>query len=128
MSLIPEDLLFAPSHEWVRMEADGTACIGISDYAQFSLGDITFVQMPKPGAVLSAGKPFGVVESVKAASDLYAPVSGTVLAVNERLDTAPETVNAEPYAGGWLLRLGSVTPRDDLLGPSAYRKQIGEPE
>jgi glycine cleavage system H protein len=118
MSHVPADLLYAPSHEWVRLEPD---------YAQSSLGDITFVQLPTPGTVLLAGKTFGLVESVKAASDLYAPLSGTVLAVNERLETAPETLNHVPFAGGWLLRLGHLGPHDHLLPASAYRSQIGEP-
>src|SRR5215207_8620153 len=105
MSNIPADLRYAKSHEWVRSEADGTVTIGITDYAQNSLGDITYVQMPKVGATLKAGETFGVVESVKAASDLYAPVGGSVVAVNSALDSAPETVNRAPYAEGWMLKL-----------------------
>src|SRR5688572_21668691 len=97
MSNIPADLRYAKSHEWVRTESDGTVTVGITDYAQNSLGDITYVQVPKAGATLKAGETFGVVESVKAASDLYAPVAGTVVAVNGALDSAPETVNRAPY-------------------------------
>ena len=93
MSNIPADLRYAKSHEWVRVEADGTVTIGITDYAQNSLGDITFVQAPKVGATLKVGETFGVVESVKAASDLYAPIGGTVTAVNTALDSAPESLN-----------------------------------
>jgi glycine cleavage system H protein len=127
MSNIPADLVYAKSHEWLRAAADGTATIGITDYAQSSLGDITFVQLPKVGATLKAGETFGVVESVKAASDLYLPVAGTVLAVNTALDGAPETVNSAPYEGGWMLKLKLVDPADiaALHDPAAYAKLIG---
>lgn len=127
MSTIPADLRFAKSHEWVRSEADGTVTIGITDYAQNSLGDITYVQVPKVGAAFKAGETFGVVESVKAASDLYAPVAGSVVAVNGALDAAPETVNKAPYAEGWMIR---VKPTDGaavsgLLDAAAYGKLVG---
>lgn len=127
MSNIPADLVYAKSHEWLRAAADGTATIGITDYAQSSLGDITFVQLPKVGATLKAGETFGVVESVKAASDLYLPVAGTVLAVNTALDGAPETVNSAPYEGGWMLKLKLADPAavGALLDPAAYAKLIG---
>lgn len=127
MSNIPADLVYAKSHEWLRAAADGTATIGITDYAQSSLGDITFVQLPKVGATLKAGETFGVVESVKAASDLYLPVAGTVLAVNTALDGAPETVNSAPYDGGWMLKLKLADPAavGALLDPAAYAKLIG---
>jgi glycine cleavage system H protein len=105
MSNVPADLKYAKSHEWLKLESDGTATIGITDYAQSSLGDITFVQLPKVGATLKVGDTFGVVESVKAASDLYAPAAGTVLAVNTALDSTPETVNRDPYVDGWMLKL-----------------------
>src|SRR5260221_917051 len=105
MSNIPADLRYAKSHEWLKVAADGTALVGITDYAQASLGDITYVQLPKVGAQLKAGETFGVVESVKAASDLYAPVAGTGLAINSALNTAPETVNRAPYVDGWVLKL-----------------------
>lgn len=122
MSNVPAGLRFAKSHEWLKLEADGTATIGISDYAQNSLGDITYVQMPKVGATLKAGETFGVVESVKAASDLYAPVSGTVLATNPALESAPETVNKSPYEEGWMMKLKLVNPADAaaMLDASAY--------
>ena len=107
MSTIPPELKYAKSHEWVRTEADGSVTVGITDYAQAALGDITFVQLPKVGAVLKAGDTFGVVESVKAASDLYAPVAGTVTAVNELLNKAPETLNQDSYVAGWIMKLGS---------------------
>jgi glycine cleavage system H protein len=105
MSNVPSELKYAKSHEWLKVAADGTATIGITDYAQNSLGDITFVQVPKVGATLKAGETFGVVESVKAASDVYSPVSGTVLEVNKALDANPEKVNQAPYTEGWMLKL-----------------------
>src|SRR5882672_4742631 len=110
MSNVPADLKYVKSHEWLKAAADGTALVGISDYAQNSLGDITFIQLPKVGAVLKAGETFGVVESVKAASDIYAPVAGTVVAVNSALDKAPETLNSAPYDGGWILKLKVADP------------------
>jgi len=122
MSQIPDQLRYAKSHEWVKTEEDGTVTVGISDYAQNSLGDITYVQLPKVGAALAAGAVFGVVESVKAASDLYAPVAGTVIAVNSRLDQAPETINQDPYEGGWMLRLkpSDVSATQGLLDAVGY--------
>ena len=127
MSSVPSDLRYAKSHEWLKPAGDGTALVGITDYAQSSLGDITYVQLPKPGAQLAAGQVFGVVESVKAASDLYLPVSGTVLEVNTALDSAPETVNQAPYEGGWLLKLKLDDPASPatLLDADAYGKAIG---
>jgi glycine cleavage system H protein len=127
MSSLPADLRYAKSHEWVRPEADGTVTVGITDYAQNSLGDITYVQAPKVGAVLAAGAVFGVVESVKAASDLYAPVAGTVVAVNPALDGAPETVNREPYGAGWMMRLRPADPAAPgaLLDAAAYGALLG---
>jgi glycine cleavage system H protein len=124
MSNIPADLRFAKSHEWLRLAADGSATVGITDYAQASLGDITYVQLPKVGAVLRAGSPFGVVESVKAASDLYAPVGGTVTAVNTALDAAPEALNRDPYGEGWILRLRASDPAEAaaLMDAAAYGK------
>jgi len=122
MSNVPAGLRYVKSHEWLKLEADGTATIGISDYAQNSLGDITYVQMPKVGATLKAGETFGVVESVKAASDLYAPVSGTVLATNPALESAPETVNKSPYDEGWMMKLQLANPADaaSMLDSGAY--------
>jgi len=127
MSNIPSDLKYVKSHEWLKAAADGTALVGITDYAQNSLGDITFVQLPKVGAVLKAGETFGVVESVKAASDVYAPVAGTVLEVNKALDANPEKVNASPYADGWMLKLKLTNPADTsaLLSVEDYGKLIG---
>ena len=127
MSNLPADLRYAKSHEWLKVAADGTATVGISDYAQNSLGDITFVQVPKVGTVLRAGETFGVVESVKAASDVYAPVAGTVVEVNKALDTNPEKVNQSPYGEGWMLKLKLANPAEagSLLGSADYQKLIG---
>ena len=127
MSNVPPDLRYAKSHEWLKLAGDGTATVGITDYAQNSLGDITYVQLPQIGAALTAGATFGVVESVKAASDVYAPVAGTVVAINEALNGAPETVNRDPYAGGWMLQLKLANPADAaaLLDAASYQQVIG---
>jgi glycine cleavage system H protein len=124
MSNVPGELRYAKSHEWLKTGGDGTATVGISDYAQASLGDITYVQLPKVGAVLRQGASFGVVESVKAASDLYAPVGGTVAAVNTALDGAPETLNADPYGAGWIMKLKVSDPAEAgaLMDAAAYAK------
>ena len=127
MSNVPGNLRYAKSHEWLRLETDGTATVGITDYAQSSLGDITFVQLPKVGAALNAGDTFGVVESVKAASDLYSPVSGTVTAVNPALDGTPELVNTAPYDGAWMmkLRLDNRAEGSALMDAAAYTQSVG---
>jgi glycine cleavage system H protein len=127
MSNVPAGLRYAKSHEWLKLEGDGTATIGITDYAQNSLGDITYVQLPKVGATLTAGQPFGVVESVKAASDLYAPASGEVVAVNPALDNAPESVNRSPYDDGWMLKIKVANPADAeaLMDAGAYEQSLG---
>jgi glycine cleavage system H protein len=122
MSNVPAALRYAKSHEWLRLESDGTGTVGITDYAQGSLGDITYVQLPKVGATLKQGSPFGVVESVKAASDVYAPVGGTVVAVNTALDSAPEALNKDPYGAGWILKLKPANASEAvaLLDAAAY--------
>ena len=122
MSNVPGSLRYAKSHEWLKLEGDGSATVGITDYAQGSLGDITYVQLPKVGAALKQGAPFGVVESVKAASDVYSPVGGTVVAVNTALDSAPETLNKDPYAAVWILKLKASNPAEaaSLLDAAAY--------
>ncbi len=126
MSHVPSDLKYAKSHEWVKLSGDGTALVGITDYAQASLGDITYVQLPKVGATLATGESFGVVESVKAASDVYAPVACTVLEVNKALDNAPETLNQAPYEGGWMLKVRLASPTTDgLLDAAAYASHVG---
>lgn len=128
MSNIPSDLRYAKSHEWLKVAADGTATVGITDYAQNTLGDITFVQVnAKVGATLKAGESFGVVESVKAASDVYAPVAGTVIEINKALDSAPETVNKDPYTDGWMLKLKVANPAEAnaLMTADDYAKVTG---
>ena len=127
MSNVPANLRYAKSHEWLKLESDGTAIIGISDYAQSSLGDITYVQLPKVGATFEAGAVFGIVESVKAASDLYAPAAGTVVATNTALDSKPETLNSSPYDAGWMLKLKLTDPTAAslLLDAVAYTKLVG---
>ncbi len=112
---------FTKSHEWVHLEG-GTATIGISEHAQSELGDVIFIELPAVGAVLKTGERFGTIESVKAASDLYAPVGGTVVAVNDQLGDAPERVNADPYGEGWMLRLEKVDDSGaELLDEAGYR-------
>ena len=126
MSNVPGQLRYAKSHEWLHLEADGSATIGITDYAQAALGDITYVQLPKIGALLKAGDTFGVVESVKAASDLYLPLAGTIIAVNAALESAPETVNSAPYEGGWMLRVKLADPSAaaSMMDADAYRNLL----
>ena len=122
---IPQDLYYLDTHEWVRV-TDGTARIGISDFAQDELGDVVFVDLPGEGEEITAGDSFGVVESIKAVSDLYSPVSGTVRAVNDDLESAPELLNEDPYGEGWLLEveLADESELDDLLDADAYDEQI----
>ena len=122
MSDVPQELKYARTHEWVRLEEDGTITVGISDHAQDALGDVVYVEHPEPGQPVAAGDEAGVVESVKAASDIYAPVSGSVIAVNEALDDAPETVNQDPYGDGWFFKIqpDDVAELDELLDSEAY--------
>ncbi|MDR5892643.1 MULTISPECIES: glycine cleavage system protein GcvH [Halomonas] len=122
MSSIPANLRYADSHEWVLDNGDGTVTVGITDHAQEALGDIVFVELPEVGRALTLKEEFGVVESVKAASDLYAPVAGEVVEVNEALEDAPETVNESPYADGWIMkvRLEESGQLDDLLDADGY--------
>lgn len=123
MSSIPANLRYAESHEWVLDNADGTVTIGISDHAQQSLGDVVFVELPEVGRSLERNEEFGVIESVKAASDLYAPVSGEIIEVNDALEDAPETVNEAPYEDGWIMkvRIGDDASLDHLLDADGYR-------
>ena len=127
MSQIPEALKYTKDHEWLRIEEDGTATIGITDYAQSSLGDITFVELPQVDESFEAGDVFGVVESVKAASDLYMPVSGQVIAVNEPLPDSPESVNADPYGKAWMVKIQLQDPSqiDGLMSAEAYAGIVG---
>ncbi len=128
MSNIPSELKYTKSHEWIRVEDDGSVTVGISDHAQALLGDMVFVELPEVGAALDAGEECAVVESVKAASDVYAPVTGEVLAVNELLEDAPETVNSDPYNDGWLFRikLDDEAELKELLDADAYAALAAE--
>ena len=121
----PEEMQYTEEHEWVLVE-DDVASIGITDFAQDSLGDIVFVELPEVGATVEAGKPFGVVESVKAVSDIYAPVTGEVVEVNDELPDAPETVNTSPYEDAWMIKvkLADVSELDDLMTADDYKKFI----
>ncbi|MFG3452370.1 MULTISPECIES: glycine cleavage system protein GcvH [Pseudomonadaceae] len=122
MSDIPSDLRYAASHEWARLETDGSVTVGISDHAQEALGDVVYVELPEVGQQLTAGQQAGVVESVKAASDIYAPISGEVVAINEQLTDSPEVVNTEPY-GSWFFRLqpNDAAELDKLLDADGYK-------
>tara|TARA_Y100001968_G_scaffold60032_3_gene51012 strand:- start:512 stop:895 length:384 start_codon:yes stop_codon:yes gene_type:complete len=125
MSDIPTDLKYASSHEWVRVEGD-TAVIGISDHAQQELTDLAFIELPEVGAALSSGDACGVVESVKTASDIYAPVSGEVTEINDALESEPGIVNEDPYGDGWFyrIRLSNADEVEDLLTPEDYAEQV----
>jgi glycine cleavage system H protein len=127
MSQIPNDLKYNDSHEWVRLEADGSVTVGITDHAQEALGDVVFVEVPAEGRELSTGSSAGVVESVKAASDIYSPIDGTVVAVNPALETAPELVNTDPYGEGWMFRLqpANAAQLDSMLDATGYAAAIG---
>ncbi|MFJ2539174.1 MULTISPECIES: glycine cleavage system protein GcvH [unclassified Pseudomonas] len=127
MSNIPAELRFAESHEWARLEADGTVTVGISDHAQEALGDVVFVELTDVGKVFAAEDQAGVVESVKAASDIYAPISGEVIAVNEELSGSPELLNSDPY-GAWIFKLkpSDTADLEKLLDAAAYKAVIGE--
>ncbi|MCX7628566.1 MAG: glycine cleavage system protein GcvH [Methylophilaceae bacterium] len=122
---IPAALKYAKTHEWARQEADGSITVGITDHAQGLLGDLVFIELPEVGKALAAGEPAAVVESVKAASDIYAPVGGTVIAVNQAVAEAPERVNEDAY-GAWLFRLQPANPAeiDTLLDASGYQASI----
>ena len=128
MSNLPSELRYASSHEWARLESDGTVTVGITEHAQDQLGDVVYVEVPEVGANLAVGDEAGVVESVKAASDIYAPVSGEVVAVNENLEDEPERVNSEPYEDGWFFRIKPADPSDleNLLSSDDYRSSIEE--
>jgi glycine cleavage system H protein len=123
---VPEELQYTRSHEWVRTEGD-TATIGITDHAQDELGDIVFVELPEQGATFEAGDSFSTLESVKAVSDLYAPVGGEVVEVNEVLDESPEKINEDPYGEGWIMKL-RVSDEGELLSASDYEQLLEEEE
>jgi glycine cleavage system H protein len=121
MNDVPDDMFYTESHEWVKMD-DGIATIGISDHAQGQLGDVVYVDLPQVGAAFSAGDPCAVVESVKAASDIYSPISGEVVEINEQLEGAPETINDDAYGEGWLFRLKAddASEVDGLMTAQTY--------
>lgn len=123
MSNLPSDLRYTKDHEWLRLESDGTATVGITDHAQAALGDVTFVDLPKIGATFAEHATFGTVESVKAASDLYCPVAGTIVAVNAELNNSPDLVNREPYTGAWMIRIKLDNPAaaQGLLTAAQYQ-------
>ncbi len=122
MSNIPSELKYVASHEWIRVEGDGTVTIGVTDHAQDLLGDVVFVELPEVGAELATGDEAGVVESVKAASDVYAPLSGEIVAVNEELEDSPELVNSDPYGDGWFfkIKLSDNDELNELISADAY--------
>ena len=126
MSELRDELKYLPSHEWARVESDGTVTVGITDHAQAALGDVVFVETPEVGSLVSAGEEAGVVESVKAASDIFSPITGEVIAVNEQLEDEPETVNSSPYDDGWFYKVKptAVDELEDALGVDAYRAEI----
>ncbi|MEJ2680327.1 MAG: glycine cleavage system protein GcvH [Gammaproteobacteria bacterium] len=128
MSNIPSELKFLPSHEWIRLEEDNMVVVGISDYAQSALGDLVYVELPEIDAELNASEEAGVVESVKAASDIYAPLTGVVVAVNDALTDSPELVNSDPYGDGWIfqLQIKDVSELDGLLTAEDYAEQLAD--
>jgi glycine cleavage system H protein len=130
MSNAPEELRYVKTHEWVRLEDDGTVTVGITDYAQAALGDLVFVETPEIGRQVQASEACAVVESVKAASDIYAPVSGEIIDANGELNSSPELVNSDPYSDGWIMRIrpSDLSELDDLLDADAYLDLTSEQE
>ena len=128
MANIPNDLQYTEEHEYVRKGKDGTAEIGITDYAQGELGDVVYIELPKVGTTYGKHDVFGTIEAVKAVSELFAPIAGEVVAINERLDKEPALVNTAPYSDGWMikLRLRNPSERDELLGAAEYATRLGE--
>lgn len=128
MTDLPGELLYTSEHEWLRREDDGSVTIGITDHAQEALGDLVYVELPEVGQDLSSGGDMAVVESVKAASDVYAPISGAVVAVNEALGDDPEKINADPYGDGWIVRIQPDAEIDEstLLSPNDYQSLLDE--
>lgn len=126
MSTVEKDYKFAPSHEWVKNNNDGTVTIGISDHAQGLLGDVVFVELPEEGDEIIAGEQFTLVESVKAASDVYAPVSGEIIEINEELEDSPESINESAFVEGWIVKVKLSNPEqlDSLLSYDAYNADI----
>jgi glycine cleavage system H protein len=130
MTELPGDLLYTEEHEWLRREDDGSVTVGITEHAQAALGDLVYVELPEIGAELDSGGDMAVVESVKAASDVYAPIAGVVEAVNEELADDPEIINGDPYGDGWIVRLRPTDAFDEdaLLSPDAYQSLLDEEE
>ena len=130
MSTIPADLKYSKSHEWVRREDDGSVTVGITDHAQDLLGDMVYVELPEPGRALKAGQECAVVESVKAASDVYSPIAGEVLTINEAIADSPELVNKDPYGEGWMMRIqpAAASDEDALLDADAYQALLDSEE
>jgi len=128
MSELPGDLLYTKDHEWLRREDDGTVTVGITDHAATSLGDLVYVELPEVGQEVESDGEMAVVESVKAASDVYAPIAGTVIAVNVDLADDPEKINSEPYGEGWIVRLKPTDDIDEnvLMSPDAYQQILDE--
>lgn len=126
MSELPGDLLFTQEHEWLRREDDGTVTVGITDHAQSALGDLVYIELPETGQDVDDGGEMAVVESVKAASDVYAPMSGTVAAINDALADDPELINSDPYGDGWIVRIRPAGNIDEsaLMSPDAYQQFI----
>ncbi len=127
MSEVPSELKFLSSHEWVLVE-DGVATVGVTDHAQELLGDLVYIELPEEGSTVAAGDSVGVIESVKAASDTYAPVSGEVIEVNEELENAPDKINDDPYGDGWMYKVSMEDPEEvgDLLDAEAYSEAIAD--
>lgn len=123
---VPANLKYTGSHEWVRQESDGTVTVGITEFAQDALGDLVYVELPEVDQEVDSGGDMAVVESVKAASDVYAPIAGTVVAVNEALSDDPEIINSDPYGEGWIVRLKPGGDEGDLLTPDAYQALLDE--
>ena len=128
MSNVPEELKYTESHEWISVDSDGTARIGITDHAQEQLGDLVFVELPAVGDQLDQGESCAVVESVKAASDIYAPITGEVVAINDALEDDPGIINSDPYGDGWLFQVsvGDSTEVDTLLDPETYEESLDD--
>tara|TARA_B110000211_G_scaffold201895_1_gene233725 strand:+ start:434 stop:820 length:387 start_codon:yes stop_codon:yes gene_type:complete len=128
MSEFPTELKYASSHEWARLESDGSVVIGITDHAQDALGDVVYIELPEMGGHVDAGSEVAVIESVKAASDIYSPVTGEVIEINPALEDEPETVNSSPYADGWLFRVmpTDLASMDDLMDAENYAAAVEE--
>lgn len=125
MSNVPANLQYSKEHEWVDSSGGNKVKVGITDYAQGALGDIVYVQLPKVGDSVAEGKVCGEVESTKSVSEIYSPVTGTIVSINSSLDSAPETLNSDPYGAGWIFEIEVTTPSNDLMDAAAYSALIG---